>query len=412
MTRILPLIVTLMLGCNASSPEEEAREGDIPPPRTFAEASKATPQAAPSERAVMPNAQKTFNEIVELLGEHYVDGPLSEDEIWSAAAEGVMSRLIQLDDVRINKIMSPGELRELQRGTRGNLIGIGVVIEKVTGAVVVRETISGSPADRAGIRPGDRILGVGGERIHELEIPDIVQRIRGEEGTTVEVFVQRDIEEWTVEITRAPIAITSVESRELEDGIGYVRINLLAETTPDDLDDALRSLQQEGSRGVVLDLRDCPGGLLDMTVEVASRFLPAGQTVVSLRGRESERVMETTGDHGEQTFPLVVLIDRSTASGAEIIAGALRDHERATIVGDTSAGKGTVESVHELENGWGLKLTAHRFYLPSGESPHGRGVAPHIVVPAEEGRRKVPIAEVGTMDDAQLSAAIQLLIAR
>ena len=248
--------------------------------------------------------------------------------------------------------------------------------------------------------------------MHELEIPDIVHRIRGEEGTTVEVFVQRDIEEWTVEITREPIAITSVESRSLEDGLGYVRINVLAETTPDDLDEALRSLQQEGPRGVVLDLRDCPGGLLDMTVEVASRFLSSGQTVVSLRGRESERIMETTGDHGAQTYPLVVLIDRSTASGAEIIAGALRDHERATIVGDVSAGKGTVESVHELENGWGLKLTAHRFYLPSGESPHGRGVTPHIVVPAEEGRRKVPIAEVGTVSDAQLSAATQLLIAR
>ena len=148
MIRIFLFIATLMLGCNAASPEDEARAGEIPAPQSYAEAAKALPQAAPSKRAVMPDAQKTFNEIVSLLGEHYVDGPMSDDEIWSAAAEGVMSRLIQLDDVRINKIMSPGELQELQRGTRGNLIGIGVVIEKVTGAVVVRETISGSPADR------------------------------------------------------------------------------------------------------------------------------------------------------------------------------------------------------------------------------------------------------------------------
>ncbi|MCA9691067.1 MAG: S41 family peptidase [Myxococcales bacterium] len=361
--------------------------------------------------AVMPNARAGFEQVVELINKHYVDGPLSEDALWTGAIEGVMGRLHQLEGHPINALLSPDELSELEIGTKGQIVGVGVMIEFVANVLVIRDVIPGAPAATAGLQAGDRILGVDGVRLKDNDMHAIVGKIRGEAGTTVELFVQRDTEEWTVEITRGAVHVASVEGRLLEGGVGYLRINAFTEKTADEVAATLETLTGEGMKALVLDLRTCPGGLLDASVAVADALLPAGARVVTVRGRDgAETQYDTKGDGRWQQLPLAVLVGPKTASGAEILAAALAHHDRGPLIGEPPLGKRTVEGIHELGDRWAIKLTGSRFVTP-GEV-EGAGLRPDITIPTAPDQKMAPLRDLNVDADPPLRAAVDLLEAK
>jgi carboxyl-terminal processing protease len=414
------LLAASLFACDSPEDAEAASEAievesaEAPSPALHAAASAPGPEMAPSKPAeVVPDARRTFEQVVELIETQYVEGPLHQDILWTAATQGVLDHLIQLPEHRINKLLSPRDLAELEAGTKGRLLGVGIIIERVADVVVVRGVIPSSPAEQARIAPGDRILGIDGERVRELDLEQIVDRIRGEEGSRVELFLQRDTEEWNETLTRGEVEVPSVEGRVLSPSVGYVRLTSFGEQTPDELDQLLSTLQDQGMKSLVLDLRHCPGGLFEEAIETSDRFLAPGLRIVTLVDRDGKPThWDAQTEHAWQELPLVVLVGEDTASGGEIMADALAHHGRGTTVGTSTMGKSTVESIMELGNGWGLKLSISRFELASGRVTHGQGLKPQIRVPGVEDARRTQLDELSADTDPQLAAALELLQAR
>ncbi|MGC2413083.1 MAG: S41 family peptidase [Stellaceae bacterium] len=307
--------------------------------------------------------------------------PVKPDELVSGALKGMLNKLDPHSDY-----MTEHEYRELMATTSGQFGGVGIEISVEQGVPQVISAIEGTPASAAGIEPGDRIVKADGKPIVGMDIGQVVRRLRGSPGTPVVLTIARANRPiFDVPITRAIIHVASVKSALKPGGIGYVRISTFDENTPAELRAALSRLSHEaGGRvsGMVLDLRNDAGGLLDASVEVAADFLDSG-TVVSTRGRESgeSRVYDAppNGDLIRGT-PLVVLINGASASASEIVAGALQDNRRATIVGTHSFGKGSVQSIIPIEGYGALRLTTALYYTPSGRSIQGHGITPDRVV--------------------------------
>lgn len=406
--RCIPALFAALLACDAEP--EPADLADLEP-----DAAEPTPRAASPSPALttpdkqpaaaqptMPAARQAFARTLELIAKHYVDREIGEDALYTGAIEGMLARLIQMEGHPVNALLDPGELDELLRGSTGAIVGVGVEIALRGDAPTVVYPLPGGPAATAGIQAGDRILGIDGARVQGQDLGAVVDKIRGKAGTEVDLFVQRDTEEWHVKIKRATVAIPNVESRLLEDGLGYLRIGGFAGTTPAELDAAIAALQDAGMRALVLDLRDCPGGVLDAAIAVAGRFLADGQAIVELVDRDQIRTTRSAAGPGRwHELPLVALIGPHTASGAEILADALRAHKRATLIGQPTLGKGTVEGVHELGNGWALKLSSARFIGASGEPIQGHGVRPDLAI---TGGELIPVADLPAGDDTLAAA--------
>lgn len=312
----------------------------------------------------------------------HVESP-DQDELIYGAIRGMIGTL----DPH-STFMDPDEYRILTSDTQGRFGGIGVEIDVRDGWLTVHGVMAGSPADRAGLQPGDRFLRVAGRAARDLPIADAVRIMRGEPGTSVEVHVRRDGEEEAVQVTltREIVSVDAIEARILSDRIVYVRLRVFQRTTSDELRRALdtaveRTRERGGVRGLLLDLRRNPGGLLDQAVRVSDQFLRSG-TIVSTRGRGGHLLSEARA-HRSNTrpeWPMVVLVDNFTASAAEIVAGALRDHSRAIVVGSQTWGKGSVQNIIELSDGSALKLTVARYYTPSGRSIQAEGIEPDVAV--------------------------------
>ena len=363
----------------------------------------------PEPDRVAPNAHAAFDEVTELIATHYVDGPLSEDELYTAATEGVLRRLIQLEDHKVNTMLSPEELEHLMEGTRGSIVGVGIMIEELGGVLTVRGLVPGGPALDSGLQVGDRILGVDGQRLTDMNLRESVMLIRGEAGTKVKLFVQRDVDEWDIEIERKQVVVSSVESRNFEDGVGYLRLSGFSKTSGEEVGAHLTALSEGGMDRLVLDLRTCPGGLLETAIEVAELFLEPGKRIVTMKHKDKEEHRDAERLDAEwEKLPLVVLVGPHTASGAEILSGALREHERALIVGQQTLGKGTVEAIHDLSNGWALKLSSARFFSPNGVPRQGNGVQPDIPVVGSDAKPEA-VAKLSLEQDLPLRAATELL---
>lgn len=357
---------------------------------------------------VMAEARVAFDELATLIEAKYVDGPLTEDEVWTGAIEGVMARLVQLPGHQINTLMPPRAHQELIIGSQGSLVGVGIMIERVADVVMIRDVIADGPAERAGLQGGDRILGIDGERIKEMSLATVVDKIRGAEGSKVALFVQRDTEEWTETVTRSLVKVASVQSTLLPDDVGYLRITSFSKTTATELDEHLSGLDEQGARRVVLDLRRCPGGLLEASLDAIERFVPPGKTMLTIEPRDGEPdVRVSEGEYPWQSRPLAVLIGPKTASSAEIVADAIRTHDRGRLLGETTIGKHTIESIHELSGGWAVKLSVSRFVSASGDREQGVGVRPDIQIPSTE--ELASVRELDAERDPVLAAAMELL---
>src|SRR6266853_2590607 len=313
--------------------------------------------------------------------------PIKPDQLVNGALKGMLSKLDPHSDY-----MTEREYRELISTTSGQFGGVGIEISVEEGVPQVISAIEGTPAASAGIEPGDRIVKADGQPIVGMDIGEVVRRLRGKPGTPVTLSIARANRPiFDLPITRAIIHVESVKSALKPGGIGYVRITTFDETTPAELRAALSRLRRDAGghfAGMVLDLRNDAGGLLDASVEVAADFLDSG-TVVSTRGRDpsENRIYEAppNGDLVRGT-PMVVLINGASASASEIVAGALQDNKRATILGTHSFGKGSVQSIIPLEGRGALRLTTALYYTPSGRSIQGHGIAPDriIAVPKEQ----------------------------
>ena len=289
--------------------------------------------------------------------------------------------------------LDPEEYQILRSDAEGRFAGVGVEVSTRDGWLTILSVFDGGPAAKVGLRPGDRFLTIDGEDARDVRLYDAVRRIRGEPGTSVTVSIRRKGQEEAVErtLTRAFIEVDPIDMQVLDDGAVYVRIKAFQDGTKRQLSDALDEAvvqlrKRDGVQGLLLDLRDNGGGLLHEAVGVSDEFLASG-VIVSTRGRGGQTISQYSARRAgtRPKWPMVVLINENTASASEIVAGALRDHKRAVLVGVRSFGKGSVQNVFELPGGSALKLTTYRYYAPSGASIQAEGVSPDLVAEQPRG---------------------------
>jgi carboxyl-terminal processing protease len=395
------------------------------------------PQAQGANNANIYKQFDLFSDAYEKVRDNYVR-PVQDQELMSGAIAGMVAGL----DPH-SSYMDPKAYADMQVTTKGEFGGVGIEVTMEDGLIKVISPIDDTPAARAGLKTGDFIAAINGDAIQGMGLNDAIDKMRGPAGSKVTLTVLRQGEKkpFDVSLQRAVIHVESVKFRK-EGDIGYIRITSFTEETGRGLDKAIRELKKQvpGLKGYVIDLRNDPGGLLDQAVQVSDDFLTKGE-IVSTRGRhpdDTQRYDAKPGDMADGK-PIVVLVNGGTASASEIVAGALQDHKRATIVGMTSFGKGSVQTIIPLgEGGGALRLTTARYYTPSGRSIQAEGIVPNISVaqgneenqakfdrPSEAdlpghlsndaaAKTKAPIAIIRPpagkkIDDFQLSYALDLL---
>ena len=339
------------------------------------------PSASRGTATVTDDQLKVFAQALDIVEKQYVDKKTTKDLVYGAIQGAVGS----LDPH--SSFMTPEEFKELQVETKGKFSGIGIEITLKNRILTVVSPIEGTPAFRAGIRAGDQIVKVNGSPTKNISLTDAVRKIRGPKGSRVTLTINR--EEFShpkdFSIIREIIPIRSVKARLIEGGYGYIRVANFQDTTDRDLRNFLQKIRQRQVplKGLVLDLRNDPGGLLDQAVMVADEFLSSG-LIVKTEGRDARQRMRFNARAGHlgdrEHFPLVVLINRGSASASEIVAGALKDQKRAVVLGTKSFGKGSVQTIIPLGDGSALRLTTALYYTPSGKTIHEKGIDPDIVV--------------------------------
>lgn len=312
---------------------------------------------------------------------NYVDADrVDPAELLRHAVEGMVSSLDPY-----SAFMPPEQTREIMEETEGAFGGIGISVNASDGRLMVISTLEGTPAAKAGILSGDQIVGVNETRLEQTTLEESVRLLRGPDGSQMVVRIRREgeAEELSFTLTRALIPLESVTAVHVLPGtnFGYLRISQFMDPTPGEVQKGLRQLEALKVSGLIIDLRNNPGGLLSAVVEVCSFFLPAGETIVSVEGRISEanyREKSRDGYKFPAACPVVLLINGGSASAAEVMAGCLRDLNRAILVGEKSFGKGSVQNIKELSDGYALKLTIAKYYTPSRRMIHGHGIEPDI----------------------------------
>ncbi len=345
---------------------------------------------------------RTFSDVIDLVKRSYVDEVKDKDIVY-AAIKGILESL----DPH-SSFLPPDMYKEMQTDTKGEFGGIGIEITLKDGFPTVITPIEDTPAFKAGMKPGDHIVKIDGKNTKNMSLMDVVKLIRGPKGKAVTLTVAREgtqgLKEYTV--LRDTITVKSVKFRMLSDEYGYIRLAQFQERTSKDLDNALKELEKTNKgkqlRGLVLDLRNDPGGLLEQAVEVSDRFL-SDCLIVSIEGRAGKRSSEENKmkfyaqkKGVKYTGPMVVLVNEGSASASEIVAGALQDYKRAVIVGTKSFGKGSVQTIFPLGDGSAVRLTTAKYYTPKGRSIQSEGIAPDITVEnnfVKSREKMVPLTE-------------------
>ena len=323
---------------------------------------------------------RTFTDVFRQIRENYVES-VDDKTLMDSAIRGMLSDL----DPH-SSFLTEEEFRNLNNASRGQYGGIGVEVQIRDNEIIVIAAMDGSPAQEAGVRSGDRIVSIDGKPVGGRAAQRSIRTLRGEPGSMVAIEIRRagEPELLSFDVIRQYVQLPSVRGEILEDDYGYIRITKFQHDTDSNLNEVLSQLLEESNndlRGLVLDLRNNPGGVLNSAVGVADVFLDKGM-VTYTQGRGSEDALEFNATAGDrfQGRPVVVLVDGGSASAAEIVAGALQDHSRALVVGQRTFGKGSVQSVLPLRNGSAMKLTTSRYYTPSGRSIQALGIDPDVFV--------------------------------
>jgi len=351
--------------------------------------SGTNPAALPWEEA------RLFAEVYERIKREYVDD-VDDHALMDKAIRGMVAAL----DPH-SAFLDTDEFEEIRLSTMGSYPGVGIEVVAEDSAVKILRPIEGSPADQAGLLPGDQIVRIDDQDIG-ADLAGAIARMRGSSGSVVKLTVLRPATGQTLDFSlrRAKVEVHSVAQQSLEPGYGYLRITGFSETTSDDVNHAIARLKRDnpgGIKGLVLDLRNNPGGVLEAGVAVADAFLNDG-VIVTADGRTPDARFEMDATPGDviDGAPLVVLVNGGSASASEIVAGALKDHGRAELIGHKTYGKGSVQTVMPLTHGGAVKLTTSRYFTPSGASIHGKGIVPDIVAQGAED----PPAELLTTKNA------------
>ena len=344
-----------------------------------------------------------FGEVLENIKREYVED-IDQSEVMESAINGVLQSLDPY-----SAYMSPELFKEMQTDTKGEFGGLGIEIGMEAGVIKVISPIEGTPAEQAGIKAGDYIVKIGKEQVQGKSLMEAVKLMRGPVGTTIDLTIRRKNVKKPLEfkITRKVIEVQSVNSEIIskEKNIGYVRLKSFNENSDNQFLKILKKFESKKKiKGYVIDLRNNPGGLLTQAINITDFFLDDGE-IVSTKGRKISETRKFFARKGDEINgkPLVVLINNGSASAAEILAGALKDHKRAIILGENSYGKGSVQSIIPLKNGGGMRLTISKYYLPSGKSISEVGVTPDILVKEIEDD-----FSINSEKDNQLNYAIQL----
>lgn len=372
----------------------------------------ATPDPNPSESAAPAPADveellesidyALIAEVWELLQNQY-DGELPPDE---ALTDAIIVGLLESVSDDFTRYIPPEVAQRLREDMSGSFEGIGAFVgTNEEGEFEIVRPIDGQPAAAAGLQPRDVIIAVDGTDVTEMLSDEIVGMIRGPRGTDVTLTIKREgtPEPFDVTITRATIQIPIVQSELLEENIGYVRLSSFAANAEDQLAAAIAELQAENPLGLILDLRDNPGGFLDQSVAVADMFLDGGVILIERDATGFEQTFRADGGDLAETIPLVVLVNAGSASASEIVAGAVRDNERGTIIGETTFGKGSVQRPNVMSNQGELRVTIARWYTPNDQTIDEQGIAPDIEIANER-------IVIGGPDDLQLQRAIEFLL--
>ena len=352
---------------------------------------------------------RLFTEVLSIVQNQYVDEVPPKDLIYSA----IKGTLRGLDPH--SSFLDPENYKDMQVETSGSFGGLGIEITLKDDVLTVVSPIDGTPAYRAGLATGDRIVKIDGLTTKDMQLSDAVKRMRGRPGTKVTISVVR--EGWTeakdYDIVREQIRVHSVREHDLGGGIAYIKLRQFQEQTPHDLEVALNKAMKDGAKSLVLDLRNNPGGLLTAAVEVSEKFVEDGKLVVYTEGRVRNQNMRFTA-HSKKAFPkipMVVMLNQGSASASEIVAGALQDWGRALVVGTQSFGKGSVQTIIPLSDGSGLRLTTAKYFTPKGRSIHGKGITPDVIVELPKDKdpapRDRPLPSADPLDDLKKDIQLQ-----
>ena len=323
---------------------------------------------------------KLFSEALSLVRKNYVE-EVKPKELIYGSIKGMLSSL----DPH-SSFMTPEQYKEMQVDTKGEFGGIGIQIGIKDSMLTVIAPIEDTPAYKAGIKAGEKIIKINNDFTKDMSLQDAVSKMRGVPSSTVKITIIREGWKETRDftITREVIKIKSVKSKTLEDGIGYIKVNQFQEQTSSDLAQAMEKLTEENINSLVLDLRNNPGGLLNSAIDVSSQFLSSGKLVVFIKDKKGEKIEYRSNKNTvNSAIPMVVLVNQGSASASEIVAGALKDWNRAVVIGTQTFGKGSVQSVVPMNDGSALRLTTAKYYTPKGISIQSTGITPDIVVKAE-----------------------------
>jgi carboxyl-terminal processing protease len=377
------------------------------------QAERSVSESPSANEAVIPwSDARLLAEVLEHIKAEYVE-EVSDKDLIQAAIRGMVSNL----DAH-SAYLDREQFEEVRISTSGEYSGVGIEVMLDNGVVRVVAPIEGTPAARAGVKAGDTILSIDGIAVDPEQLEDTIDRMRGDSGTKVNIAIARAgfPEPLEFELERESVHVQSVRRALLDDGIGYVRISQFSDRTPRDVERAISALKKEARadlNGLVLDLRNNPGGVLEAAVGVADLFLEKG-LIVSAIGRAADAKFAMQAAPGDVMggAPIVVLVNAGSASASEIVAGALRDHQRAALVGQKTYGKGSVQTVMPLSNGQALKITTSRYFTPSGASIHKTGIVPDRTIRDEE---LAAVQQSGSVifgsvaDDYELRVALDML---
>jgi len=347
----------------------------------------------------LPDEFSPLFEVYSLVQERYFEQPVDE----LALAEGAIDGMLATLDDQHTRYLSPIDEEAARDSMSGEFQGIGAEVESVDGNITIVAPIDGSPAEGVGLLPGDILRAADGVDLTGMDVSDAAGLVRGPAGTAVLLLIERNGETFEVEIIRDVIKLPSVRGEIIEENIAYVRLSRFAGDSQDEMADLLETLLAENPSGMILDLRRNPGGSLDTVVDIADQLLPEGKILIERFGDGSEEVFSATNDGIAEDIPLVLLIDEGSASASELLAGAIQDRDRGILIGQTTFGKGTVQTWQGLSNGGGVRITIAQWLTPGGTWIHKNGLSPDYFIP-------LPEFKLGDeFEDTQLQAAIDYL---
>ena len=343
-----------------------------------------------------------FGEVLDKINREYVE-EVNQSDAMDAAINGVLQSLDPY-----SAYMSPELFEEMQTETSGEFGGLGIEVGMEAGVVKVISPIDNSPAEKAGVKAGDYIVKIDGIQVQGKTLTEAVDLMRGPIGSPIEITIRRigEKKSFVFEIVREIIEVKSVKSKLIDNKVGYIRLTSFNENSASQIKDIFKRFKKENNiEKYILDLRNNPGGLLSQAIKISDFFLNSGE-IVATRGRKSNENRKWFAKKGDiiDGETLLILINYGSASAAEIVAGALKDHKRAIVIGENSYGKGSVQSIIPLKNKGAIRLTISKYYLPSGKSISGKGVTPDIVVEEDN-----DLFRINTSTDNQLVFAVKLL---